>query len=506
MPIGGGEPVVVQSMTNTDTKDAVATAAQVAELARAGSEVVRITVNNRDAAARVPEIIERLRDDYGVEVPLVGDFHFHGVVRESVGERGNEGVAFAAGVECIDDVAAVCAQHATLVRHADVRELLAQPVHGPRRPAAPRDVLPALPDGSHVIVALVHAREQLADFLGWVLQVGVQGHHHCAARMLEAGEDPLYVARRLVRFASEDIGNADPRALQLAVAAKDAVHFLGMPEGNTALAQLVAYMAAAPKSNAAYVGYGAAAADATGDLFAEVAPPAVDPAVPRLTSANPADWPVHADWQPLLIGFWASDTGRQLLTQLQRRLDAGAVIYPPQPLRALQHLSPGDVRVLILGQDPYHGPRQAHGLCFSVTEGVEVPPSLVNIFAELRDDLQVEPPTHGNLGHWARQGVLLLNAVLTVRAPRDGRLLQVNVRAGEFAPAAAMPEPLMMLGDVDKFQARAEVDEQNAPLVSADQPASAYLKGDRGKKLDLRFVRIEPYVSAQPTSCQMKRP
>jgi putative ATPase len=90
------------------------------------------------------------------------------------------------------------------------------------------------------------------------------------ARMLEAGEDPLYVARRLVRFASEDIGNADPRALQIALAAKDAVHFLGMPEGNTALAQAVTYMSAAPKSNAVYVGYGEAAEDATRDVASPV--------------------------------------------------------------------------------------------------------------------------------------------------------------------------------------------------------------------------------------------
>jgi putative ATPase len=90
------------------------------------------------------------------------------------------------------------------------------------------------------------------------------------ARMLEAGEDPMYVARRLVRFASEDIGNADPRALQLAIAAKDATHFLGMPECNTALAQLVTYMAAAPKSNAVYVGYKAAAQDALRDEAAPV--------------------------------------------------------------------------------------------------------------------------------------------------------------------------------------------------------------------------------------------
>ena len=82
------------------------------------------------------------------------------------------------------------------------------------------------------------------------------------ARMLEAGEDPLYIARRLVRFASEDIGNADPQALVVAVAAKDAAHFVGMPEGNTALAQAAIYLATAPKSNAVYTAYGAAAADA----------------------------------------------------------------------------------------------------------------------------------------------------------------------------------------------------------------------------------------------------
>jgi putative ATPase len=82
------------------------------------------------------------------------------------------------------------------------------------------------------------------------------------ARMLEAGEDPLYIARRLIRFASEDIGNADPQALIVAVAAKDAAHFIGMPEGNTALAQAAIYLATAPKSNAIYTAYNAAAADA----------------------------------------------------------------------------------------------------------------------------------------------------------------------------------------------------------------------------------------------------
>jgi putative ATPase len=90
------------------------------------------------------------------------------------------------------------------------------------------------------------------------------------ARMLEAGEDPKYVARRLIRFASEDVGNADPQALSIAVAAKDAVHFIGMPEGNTALAQCVLYLATAPKSNAVYIAYNEAADAAKNDFAAPV--------------------------------------------------------------------------------------------------------------------------------------------------------------------------------------------------------------------------------------------
>ncbi len=85
-------------------------------------------------------------------------------------------------------------------------------------------------------------------------------------------------------------------------------------------------------------------------------------------------------------------------------------------------------------------------------------------------------------------------SVLTVRAPRDGKLLQVNVREGEFASAAALTDPLMLLGDVDRLQVRAEVDEQNAILVSPNQPAVASLKGNASFKMPLRFVRIEPYV------------
>ena len=92
-------------------------------------------------------------------------------------------------------------------------------------------------------------------------------------------------------------------------------------------------------------------------------------------------------------------------------------IYPPQPdvFNALRYSSYADTKVVILGQDPYHQEGQAHGLCFSVNKGVRIPPSLGNIYKELQADLGIQPPQHGYLASWAQQGVLLLNAVLTVR-------------------------------------------------------------------------------------------
>src|ERR1700759_3368193 len=96
----------------------------------------------------------------------------------------------------------------------------------------------------------------------------------------------------------------------------------------------------------------------------------------------------------------------------------GRTVYPALPdlFSAFRLCSPAAARVLILGQDPYHGPGQAHGLSFSVREGVRIPPSLRNVFKELAEDMGVAPPAAGDLTGWARQGVLLLNAVLTVRA------------------------------------------------------------------------------------------
>lgn len=126
---------------------------------------------------------------------------------------------------------------------------------------------------------------------------------------------------------------------------------------------------------------------------------------------------VTTDWNPILRGEFEKPYWKELqgFVAAERRR---TVVYPPhdQVFRALHETSFADTRVVILGQDPYHGAGQAHGLCFSVNRDVPIPPSLVNIMKELRSDLGVTPASHGCLESWARQGVLLLNTTLTVRA------------------------------------------------------------------------------------------
>jgi uracil-DNA glycosylase len=126
---------------------------------------------------------------------------------------------------------------------------------------------------------------------------------------------------------------------------------------------------------------------------------------------------VTTDWNPVLRGEFEKPYWQELQRFVAAERAAGPVYPAHEDVFAALHLTPyADVRVLILGQDPYHGAGQAHGLCFSVAEGVPAPPSLVNIFKELASDLGCPPPRHGCLEQWATRGVLLLNAVLTVRA------------------------------------------------------------------------------------------
>ena len=130
------------------------------------------------------------------------------------------------------------------------------------------------------------------------------------------------------------------------------------------------------------------------------------------------DVKIEQSWKAALAGEFEKPYFASLVSFLRNEKAAGKVIYPPgsQIFRAFDLTPVQNVKVVILGQDPYHGPGQAHGLSFSVPSGLPAPPSLKNIFKEIETDLGVRMSGHPNLENWARQGVLLLNAVLTVRA------------------------------------------------------------------------------------------
>lgn len=157
-----------------------------------------------------------------------------------------------------------------------------------------------------------------------------------------------------------------------------------------------------------------------------------------------------AAWSSALAPVFNGPALRELQSELYAEEAAGTAIYPPagQRFAALDLTPPEQVKVVILGQDPYHGAGQAHGLAFSVPDGVKVPPSLVNIYKEMESDLGLPRPAHGDLEKWARQGVLLLNNSLTVQAGLAGshqkrgweELTDAAVRA-----VAAGPEPVVFM-------------------------------------------------------------
>lgn len=199
----------------------------------------------------------------------------------------------------------------------------------------------------------------------------------------------------------------------------------------------------------------------------------------QLTSADYLDWPVAAGWQPLVTQFFDSEVGRRLTAFLRQRLADGAVIFPPQPLRALELTPPQDVRVVILGQDPYHGRGQAEGLAFSVAPGIPLPPSLRNIFRELQRDLGTPQPAFpvpgGSLVNWATHGVLLLNTCLTVE---EGQPASHANRGWEALTDAIISEVsrnghqvVFMLWGSHAQSKRAHIDASRHLLLCANHPS-----------------------------------
>ena len=204
-------------------------------------------------------------------------------------------------------------------------------------------------------------------------------------------------------------------------------------------------------------------------------------AAPRLTEWAPERWPLTDDWRPVLEQFLASEAARQLGTFMRSRLAAGAIIYPPQPFRALALTPLAKVKVVILGQDPYHAAGQAEGLAFSVAPGVRMPPSLRNIFKEIARDrgpgnAALPMPGDGSLVRWAQQGVLLLNTCLTVEEGRPASHAQRGWEALSDAIVNAVsvtnrPLVFMLWG----AQAQAKLGLIAAPAATAAPAHAAHL-------------------------------
>lgn len=210
---------------------------------------------------------------------------------------------------------------------------------------------------------------------------------------------------------------------------------------------------------------------------------------------------LHPTWHTALQNEFDAPYMHKLRAFLVAERDAGKQIYPKglHWFNALNSTPLDKVRVVILGQDPYHGEGQAHGLCFSVPNGTKPPPSLLNIYKELKSDLSVTPPKHGNLEAWAGQGVLLLNSVLTVEA---GKAASHQGQGWErFTDAIVQvvneqsrPIAFVLWGNYAQKKA-AFVDRNRHLVVSSSHPSplSAY-NGFFGSK---PFSKINDFLSAQ---------
>jgi uracil-DNA glycosylase len=210
---------------------------------------------------------------------------------------------------------------------------------------------------------------------------------------------------------------------------------------------------------------------------------------------------LHPQWLELLSSEFQQPYMVALRTFLRAEKLAGKVIYPRGGdfFYALDATPPSSVRVVILGQDPYHGPDQAHGLSFSVKKGVRVPPSLSNIFTELESDLGIKRPSHGDLTGWAMQGVLLLNSVLSVEQGRAGSHQGRGWEQFTDAVVSALNKserPLVfMLWGAHAQRKGAAIDQQRHCILRAPHPSP--LSAHRGFFGCRHFSQANAFLGAQ---------
>lgn len=204
-------------------------------------------------------------------------------------------------------------------------------------------------------------------------------------------------------------------------------------------------------------------------------------------------------WKDVLAGERDEPYFKDLLARIERERAEGQVIYPPndQIFNALTLTPFEQVRAVILGQDPYHGPGQAHGLCFSVRPGVPPPPSLLNIFQELHSDLGIPIPKHGHLEAWARRGVLLLNTLLTVR--QGSPMSHANMGWERFTDRVVREvnqrrdHVVFLLWGAPAQKKGATVDRQRHLVLSAPHPSP--LSASRGYFGCRHFSRANAYLA-----------
>ncbi len=210
---------------------------------------------------------------------------------------------------------------------------------------------------------------------------------------------------------------------------------------------------------------------------------------------------MEPQWKTALLDQFDAPYMQQLRGFLVDEFKAGKAIYPPgsQYFEAYNVTPLDQVKVVILGQDPYHGPGQAHGMCFSVQPGVRIPPSLLNIYKELETDLSIPRATHGYLQHWAKQGVLLLNSVLTVQHKTPGSHQgrgweKFTDRTIEILNAQKQGLVYILWGKYAQDKAKVVNPQQNLILKSAHPSPMAAHRGFFGSK---PFSKCNQYLTKQ---------